>query len=236
MKQLCDLLFELSSEERMSIIQNLCQQNIRLSHLAQKLDMTVTETSRQLQRLSDAELISRNSEGLYNTTSFGELLLSLIPSIHFVSKNRAFFLSHDVSNIPIPFVNRFGELVSSSFEVDAVKVIARVTNILNEADEFIWSHSYHILPSHIPILEKKVGEGVEFKGIYLNDFETSSQIASNIRSVEKIELRILVTEKEAMTGFLSSSGQPDYSAFFSFDPMFINWCKELFQYYWGKTR
>lgn len=54
MENLCGLLFELSSAERMNMLNSLRNERLKLSHLAKRLDMTVTETSRHLQRLSDS--------------------------------------------------------------------------------------------------------------------------------------------------------------------------------------
>jgi len=71
MEHLCDLLFELSSGDRINIILSLREQRLRLSHVAQRLEMTVTEASRHLQRLSNIQLVSRDVEGLYGVTSFG---------------------------------------------------------------------------------------------------------------------------------------------------------------------
>ena len=100
MEQLGALFFELPSDERMTILGNLSREALKLSHLAQRQDMTVTETSRHLQRLSDAELILKDSEGLYKVTPYGRLILSLLPSLSFVSGNRAYFQEHDTSDLP----------------------------------------------------------------------------------------------------------------------------------------
>jgi len=54
MEHLCDLLFELSSGDRMNIMLSLREQRLRLSHVAQRLEMTVTKASRHLQRLNEA--------------------------------------------------------------------------------------------------------------------------------------------------------------------------------------
>jgi predicted transcriptional regulator len=147
-------------------------------------------------------------------------------------KNRRYFLEHDVRNIPYEFYNRLGELLDSTLEIDAVRVLDQVTTMLKEAGEYIWAQSYHISPNHIPILEKKVQEDVDFRGIYPTDFKLTSTLVNYLRFLEKINLRILVTEKEAMVGFLHLSGQPDYSAFFSIDSKFIKWCKDIHKYYW----
>jgi predicted transcriptional regulator len=235
LENLCDLLFELSSEERMKIMRSLLQESLKLTHVSQKLEMTVTETSRHLQRLSDVKLIHREADGRFSTTKYGELAIMLLSNLNFISGNRQYFLEYDVSNLPYEFSNRLGELMSSTFESDAVRVLDRVTTILGEAEDYIWAHSYHIFPNHIPLLEKKVNKGVDFRGIYPTDFVLTSNIVHHLRFIQKINLRILVTEKEAMVGFLHQSEQPRYSGFFSKDVKFRKWSKDIHQHYWEKA-
>jgi predicted transcriptional regulator len=236
MERLCDLLFELSNTERMRIMLILREQRLKLSHVSQKLDMTVTEASRHLQRLSNVKLISKDANGTFGTTMFGELAVSLLSSLQYISDNREYFLDHDVFNIPYEFTNRLGELSSSSFEMDAVKVLDHCFLMLQDAEEFIWTQSYQILPSHVPILENQIKKGVDFRGIFPEGLSIPSAIASHIRSTQSIEQRILVTDKEAMTGFTHMNRTPHYAAFFSEDSKFMKWCRDVHLYYWGLAK
>ena len=93
MERLCRLLFELSSSERMNIMLEIQKQRLKMSHISRKLDMTVTETSRHLQRLGEARLIERDVEGLYGLTPFGVHVLSLLSGLGFVSRYRDYFVS-----------------------------------------------------------------------------------------------------------------------------------------------
>ena len=86
-----------------------------MQDIARKLDLTATEASRQLQRMSQAKLIERGPEGTYSTTQFGKLLLTLSASMELVYKNDDYFLAHDITKIPLPFVNRIGELSQAVF-------------------------------------------------------------------------------------------------------------------------
>ncbi|MBD3205341.1 ArsR family transcriptional regulator [Candidatus Bathyarchaeota archaeon] len=210
LEDLCDLLFELSSMERMDIMLSLLEEKQRLSHISQRLGMTVTETSRHLQRLSDVQLVIREVDGRFSLTKYGALAIDFLPDLEFISKNRRYFLEHEVHNIPYEFSNRLGELLDSTLEIDAVRVLDRVTTILKEAGEHIWAQSYHISPNHIPILEKKVRDDVDFRGIYPTNFELTSRLVNYLHFLETIKKRILVTEKEAMVSFTHITGQLDY--------------------------
>jgi predicted transcriptional regulator len=236
MEQLCDLLFELSSGERMNIMLSLLQERLKLSHVSQRLDMTVTEASRHLQRLSDIQLVSKDIDGTFGPTPYGELAVSLLPSLDFISENRQYFLEHVVSNIPYEFTNRLGELSTSSFEMDAVKVLAHCYEILHDAEDYIWTQSYQILPNHVPIILDQIGNGVIFRGIFPEVIDLHPTILPVVRTRRHVELRILASEKEAMTGFAHRTGEPHYSAFFSEDPKFIKWCKDVHHYYWESSK
>jgi len=235
MEHLCDLLFELSSSERMNIMLSLLQERLKLSHVSQRLDMTVTEASRHLQRLSNIQLVSRDADGTFGPTPYGELAVSLLSSLDFISVNRQYFLEHIVSNLPYGFVNRLGELSSSTYEMDAVKVLAHCTEILQKAEDYIWTQSYQLLPDHVPIIEDRIKNGVNFRGIFPEYIDLPVTLLPVIRTRHHVELRILATEKEAMTGFAHLTGKPHYSAFFSEDPKFIKWCKEVHHYYWESS-
>ena len=70
--------------------------SLKMQDIARKLDLTATEASRQLQRMSQAKLIERGPEGTYTTTQFGRLLLTLSASMDLVYKNDDYFLAHDL--------------------------------------------------------------------------------------------------------------------------------------------
>ena len=57
------LFYELASESRFSILQELKEKDWKMNDVARKLDITTTETFRQLQRLSDASLAKKQPEG-----------------------------------------------------------------------------------------------------------------------------------------------------------------------------
>lgn len=239
MEDLCNLLFELSSNERMNIMLSLLQENQKLSHISQKLDMTITETSRHLQRMSDIQLVQKEVDGRFSPTRYGELAIMLLSNLTFLSENRDYFLEHDISNLPYEFVNRLGELESSTYERDAVGWIARVYKMFEEADEYIWVQSYQlsIPPNFVPLLQNKVENKVDFRGIYPNRARARipSDFEHHVRFLDNIGIRIVVTDKEATAGFPHQSEQPHYTGFFSKDSKFIKWCKDIHQFYWQRA-
>ncbi len=53
--------------------------------------MTITETFRHLQRLSDAKLVEKKVDGIYAITSLGSLASGLISNFNFYFEERRFF-------------------------------------------------------------------------------------------------------------------------------------------------
>jgi predicted transcriptional regulator len=240
LEKLCDLLFELSSNERMRIISLLNSEGLKLSHLSQKLDITVTEASRHLQRLSETQLIQRGTGGLYHITPYGELALQQLSGLGFISDNSQYFLEHDTSHLPYKFVSRIGELALGSLNKDVLTCIASAELALKQAEEFCWSLTDQVIASSSAIIDDKIRVGTKFRAILPEKLVSPPGYTPahgvERRTLPKIELWVLVTEKEAMFGLPFLNGQMDYAQFMSKDTRFYEWCKDLYLFYWEKAK
>ena len=240
MENLCDLLFEFSSAERMNIMQSLLKERLKLSHVSKKLNMTVTEASRHLQRLSDVHLIDKDIDGTFGPTPYGELAIKLLSSLDFISSNRQYFLEHDVSTIPDEFISRINELTLVKLNTDVVSVLPYVNTMLQEANEYIWILSYaRTLPNTLSIVEEKIKSGVDVRRIHPENRIPSPNtpiLADPRRILQSIDVRIVMTENEAMCSLPLMDGKIDYTSFIGKDPKFHKWCKDVFLYYWEKAK
>ncbi len=63
MERLCSLFFELSNEDRLSILLKLMDEPMKLTHLSRELGLTVQESSRQLARLTGIDLVTKDPDG-----------------------------------------------------------------------------------------------------------------------------------------------------------------------------
>ena len=238
LEKTCKLLFELSSNERMNVLLELQQQRLKLSHISEKLDMTITEASRHLQRLSEARLIQKEVDGSYGLTHFGNLTLSLLSGICFISRNTQYFLEHDLSCLPSEFIQRIGELSSIPPGTSDVMTSFRLSEImLQDASEYMWVMSDQILTSTLPIIGERMSHGVEFRFIFPEKIVPPPGVKpepkAQRRRLSKVEEIILMTEKEAMFGFPDLNGKMDYALLVAKDPNSHKWCKDLFLYRWG---
>jgi len=239
MGDLCSLLFELSSDERMTILENLHEEELNLSNIAKRQDITITEAARHLQRLTEAQIIEKGSEGRYHLTSYGELILQQLPGLCFISANRQYFLEHDTSHLPYQFINRIGELSLGSQNRDSLASIAYAELILKQAEEYSWSLTPQIIVSSLRTIEEKIKEGVKIRALLPENLLRPPGYypvyGIENRTLPKIQIRVMVTEKEAMLGLPFLNGQMDYAQIISKDSKFREWCKDLFLFYWEKA-
>jgi len=240
MEKLGALFFELSSDERMEILNNLSKEGLKLSHIAQRQNMTVPEASRHLQRLSDAKLVSRDVENLYKITSYGKLILSLLPALGFVSENREYLLEHDTSHLPYKLISRIGELSLGSLNMDALACIAYAERALKQAEEYSWSLTDQVIASSSTIIEEKIKAGMKIRAILpenlVGPLGYNPPHGVERRTLPKIDVRVMVTEMEAMLGLPFLNGQMDYAQIISKDPKFCEWCRDLYSFYWEKAK
>ncbi len=239
-----ELLFELANSDRFKIMLLAEKQKLKLSHISKNLDMTVAETSRHLQRLRETKLLEKDVEGLYALTPLGQLTLSLTPSFDLISKHRDYFEAHTLSHLPYEFIGRIGELANSTFTDDVMVAFHLTENVIEEAKEYIWILSNQVLMSTLPFLEKAIKRGAKFQLILPKDlipppgFKPLPVIPNLIerRTLSRVDMVIIMSEKQARLAFLTRAGMMDYIGFGSTDERGHKWCRDLFMHYWEEAR
>jgi len=252
MESLCNLFFELSNDDRLRIFLQLEGNALKMTHLSRDLDLTVQETSRHLSRLSEKRLIWKDVEGFHHLTPYGEQVLRILPSFEFLSKHEEHFTTHSISCLPHSFASRIGDLVNSKLMDDVMVAFHNVENRIREAEEYVWILSDQVLMSSITLLVEALKRGARFKTIMPKDltpppgftahgeqqfFEqaTRSKLMEN-RFLNKVDVAIVMSEKEAGVTFPNLEGRIDYGfGFITTDKPGHVWCRELFQYYWERA-
>jgi predicted transcriptional regulator len=244
LERLQKLLFELSSAERMKALLELQKHKLKLSQLSRNLDLTVTETSRHLQRLTDEKLIEKNTTGTYELTQYGKLALQMLEGIDFVSKNRDCFLKYDTSGIPSQFIDRFSELKQSVYKEKAMTNLEEGAQKIQEAQKQVWILSDDILTNTIPVLKDKTKSSFDLRIILPEGKfppENTSKLPQTTRGIQKrtltkINILIVMTETYAIFCLPDKTGKIDYTGFAGQTQSFHKWCKELYLYYWEKAK
>ena len=231
------LYLELGSESRLDILRALKVKDYKMRELGRHLDLTATEAFRQVTRLIEAKLIQRSPEGSYTLTPYGRLVLQLSASHEFIFKHNDYFLAHDLSRLPYPFVNRIGELSQASLSMNSYENIARGEEMVSQAKQFFWAMVEGPGNERLP-----VAAGVKYR--FLLPESLISTGSSPLGSAHSIEVKglsdipaiIALTEKEASVFFYLLNGREDYAGFIAKDASSLNWAKDLFQYCWDKGK
>jgi predicted transcriptional regulator len=233
------LFFDLASESRLGILHELRKQNLKMNELARKLDMTATETVRQLQRLSDARLVMKQPEGDYALTEYCKLILQLSPAMEFTFKNRDYFSSRDLWRIPYEFLNRIGELTQSELITNVADSLNSAQRIVKEAEHYIWTIGDKSLDSIAPLMLDRYNGGVkQFRFMIAENLlppnrPSQGRVGIEERTLPQIPAMVICTEKEAAVCFLEADGRADYAGFFGADPMFRKWVNDFFLQFWN---
>jgi predicted transcriptional regulator len=230
------LFFELASESRQDILRELQKENLKMQEIARRLDVTATEAFRQLERLSAALLVHKQSDGTFTLAEYGKLVLQLSSSLEFASKYKEYFSTHDVMRLPLQFVNRLGELSLASLVTDTIENLNRAERAYVEAEEFGWGMAEGTIPEQMgPIMDEKLRKGLKLRFL-IPETRLPTSAFPQIRGLPDIPAIVVLTEKVGGVCLRQVGGRMDYAGFFGNDPTFLNWVKDLFLYYWEKAK
>lgn len=245
MERLSKLLFELSNENRLSIIVELEKGAMKLTALSRKLEFTVQETSRHLSRLSGALLVMKDVDGSYHITPLGKQTIEHLSGLEFLANHSGYFKTHTPALLPREFASRIGDLVKCGFSDNVMQSFGTVESMIKEAEEHIWIASDYVLSSTLPLLEDAVGRGLEFRTILPENlllpafseshgppFSSHGQGHMEHRTLKKIDTILVLSEKDAVVTFPTIEGKMDYLGFETMEEIGRMWCKDLYRYYW----
>ena len=260
MEALCDLLFELSNDDRLLIMFELQKGPSKISNLSKTLDFTPQATTRNVTRLVEIGLIRRNESSDYILTPYGATALDQLDSYIFISENKDYMSTHWTSLLPLEFSARLGDLRNCDRVHDPLDMTASIESVFSEAE--VWH--YYMAPIRITSHESmqdvvdQLNNGVQIRNIEEYGYEPTSRSVArtpqehlramqdhwvkgnmDYRYLDEITIRIYMSEKEvSLLSFPKIDGEVDLLGFTSSDPKFHGWCKDIFDYYWarGKTK
>ena len=257
------IFFELSSDQRLSILFKLNRQQsetgvYNLSKLAKHLNVTMQEVHRNLNRLVDAGLIEKDSAGIFSLTTFGNTIINQIATFDFLSRNKEYFSTHTFGKeTRMKFIQRIGALNNCEFISGLVAVIELWKRLYTESSEYI----YGMLPQiPLDLIEAVIPKIKEHGGIKFNYIlpqkamvpKKRTELLKNAgfhefikkgiverRMVDRIQVAIVLNEKQATVMFPTAKGQGETdmnSVFYSEDPLFHEWCLDYFRYNWYNSK
>ncbi len=84
-----EIFFELASQQRLSIIFDLYKKKSKLSDLSKDLRITMQEVHRNVNRLQDAGLVEKDSDGIFSLTTFGNTIIKQIHQYSYFPSQRS---------------------------------------------------------------------------------------------------------------------------------------------------
>src|SRR5881396_3565576 len=134
---LARFLFELASEERLGILAAISEKPLRHAQIARRLGMTDSETTRHLNRLTVAGLVSAD-----------------FPFFRFLLAQREFLLNHNVLVLPPGFAERLSALSGGVLTKGTYNVVATQERSLRGAARRIWVLWEQAFEQALPILRE----------------------------------------------------------------------------------
>jgi predicted transcriptional regulator len=243
-EELAGVLFELANSDRLTLLSQIVARKHKMLGLSKVLNVSVPECSRHLSRLANSGLVRKDSSGLYEATSVGRALLRLLPALETIIQHREYFMTHDLSYLPEEFILRIGALSEAERLSHFSEVLEKIKATIFDAEE------YSLLMVDKPILVgKKEGPTYDanrprarfiFSDTVDQKVLQATKAAfprSEIALAKDIEIAVGVTEKRAGVILPSSSGRLDFgNGFFGETPLFREWCRDLFEFYWDDSR
>ena len=250
---------ELASEQRLSILLRLTEHDIKLSQLAKDLNVTMQEVHRNVNRLMEVGLIKKNAEGTFSLTTFGDTIIKQIPAYDFLSRNKEYFLDHNLGEIPMKFGHRIGALNNSDYVSGLVAVIERWKQLYNESSEYIYGMVPQIPLELIEsVIPKIKNDGVKFNYIlpqkaivpkkrtqlltqsgYYDLLKMEKKIVDR-RMVDRVQVAVVLNERQATVMFptVKDKTSADMNSMFYSrdDSLFHEWCLDYFRYCWYNSK
>ncbi|MCV0392719.1 MAG: transcriptional regulator [Nitrosopumilus sp.] len=244
---------ELASEQRLRILSNLTIRPHRVSQMAKKLNVTSQEIHRNLERLSNSGFVKKGTDEHFHITTVGQLMLSQMPLMLFVSTNQKYFLSHDIGQLPVKFARRLGVLENCEHIKGVTLVLDTWKKIYKNSKEFICDIVNESPPGMDDALLKRIKNDVKYRHIFRKDLKEHEGREEDLQKLgyydlikkNKIERKeignigtiLILNEKEAGIIFSTSDGEPDLRhMFYGKTSMFHEWCMDYFEHYWKKAK
>lgn len=242
-EKLDKLFLDLSSESRLDLLRELETKELRMGELARRLNLTATEATRQLKRMTDAMLVRRLPEGAYTATPYGRLVLQLSPSLEFVSRHREYFATRDLSRLPHAFVQRIGELSGGTLQMETMESIVMGEQLMGRVKRYFWA----LVPgpgSELlgPTVHEQRMKGVDFRfAVPAEDLPPKVPPPGvepdyELRGLSQIPAILAATDAEGFVSFAPIGGRWDFAGFYGSDPTFLQWTRDVFLQFWEQGK
>jgi len=243
---------ELASETRCDILQLLENEKKRPTEIAKKLGLTVQETHRNTERLSKEGLISKDSDGFFFLTKYGQLVVSQIPFFQFITENKKFVEDNSISHLPHEFIQRLGSFAESKIIKTVPAVMQQIKQLESSAKKELKIMVNQAWPEEGSILAEKaknnvlvfalIGKNTIFPKDVVNNIQKeidklAKEEKLHTKMIDRVDVSVYIADNKAAVMFLNKEGEPDMSSILtSEEPNFLKWCNDIFDENWKNAK
>src|SRR5688572_8402998 len=163
------LFFELAGDLRLSMLSKLEQKPYRLSQLASELEATMQEAHRNMTRLVESGLVSKDRESELVLTAYGRTVVAMIPGYDFLYRNKEYFLDHSLGNLPAKFIQRMAAFEKCEVVRGVMAILQRWKNLYLESDRYIREIMAQVPLDLIETVSSRIDNGVKFSYIFASN-------------------------------------------------------------------
>ncbi len=250
-----DLLFEFSNKERYNVLKFLYYEGKRHKQIQRDLNIPGSEVSRHIKRLNEKNLVIKDINNEYRITNVGKIFLRMMDIFEVSLNHRDFLNSHDITSIPVHLIFQLGKLKDIEFGDKTMENMEIFENLVKNSENFLYAITDQYQKSLLKEAEKKMrDQSIKIRALVDRNLLKSYNIPDgwsklfkdpkiffrdmleNIRILDEIKISLIVSDKGAIL-FLNKDGEIDYSqCLIDNHEVFINWIKELFEWYWIKGK
>lgn len=243
---------ELSNDVRIDILFTLLKKKAKISEIAKSYKISIQESMRNFNRLSDAGLISKDNENYFNLTPIGQIACNHIPAFIFMSNSNDYFRLHNFGDLPNQFIQRLGSFLNCKRITGLTKILDKWMSIYNNATKNIYLISSDIFESSFPrLVIDKLNSGIEFN--YIVDKSVIADEKQNMKDKKKIrrflldgvvkrkitehiQITLILNDQEGFVMFPTVDGKTDMrEGFYGIEPGFLEWCRDYYDSCWKKS-
>jgi predicted transcriptional regulator len=241
------------SDLRKNLILSLKNGPTSLADLRNDTGSSSTAAIHALRELERDHLTQENEKRQYALTNIGQIIAAklddLVKTITVLNAHSAFWLEHDLSDIPETFLQKFGSLHESylvtSTATDVTKVFETFATFL-ENSRFIKGLSSMFFPELITTFVRLVSKGVDSELILTRAvFDKTLELtdSNELKQALKQNLKLRVIEQNpkiafTVTDYFLSVGLFRYDGMYdatndliSYSEEALDWGNKLFDYY-----
>jgi len=252
--KLAEEFLHIASHLRLAILLDLHKTKTNLSTLSKKLDTTSSEIHRNLTRLTDANLIQRDSTGNYSLTTYGNMVCANIQSWEFFLLNSKYFSKHTFGNLENNFIQSIGSLHDSKHVQGFINTQDIWKKIYKNSKQYIYNILFEVSydSETIEIIKSQIKKGIIINSVFskkaiisekrktaVDDLDIKTAIKNQQLSrkiSDDVQVLVVLNENEGCVMFPKSDGDVDVSeAFYGTTKSFHDWCLAYFQSCWTKS-